>query len=364
LFPFPRMKTSWLLASVVLLLLIGSGKYYWNYHDDTTAYSEFVVADSLSKKYQARDSIQKRTDSIAAAKVNERLSPTAAPITTTVKKDSTNKKTGDTLTRKQKKQIETWEGIAKKFTWEKKKDSARIKAMQTVSYVKNWEFMTGPAKQREAQWFYTLGLWELASIMLLGMWLFKTGFFFGRYSSSQYMLTALAGIGGCLLFGWYRLHFLHEAVDNYTKYVQQRQLPHTFLKPLEIVAGVAGYASLLMFIIQRNWLQGLRSFFAETGRMALSHYLLQSLILSVFFYGYGMGNYARIGQPGLYLLAVELCILHVVFTVFWTKFYYMGPAEWLLKSLIHRKRIPNKPGAETADAAERPLQTPSMMNHD
>ena len=119
-----------------------------------------------------------------------------------------------------------------------------------------------------------------------------------------------------------------------------------------------------MFIIQRNWLQGLRSFFAETGRMALSHYLLQSLILSVFFYGYGMGNYARIGQPGLYLLAVELCILHVVFTVFWTKFYYMGPAEWLLKSLIHRKRVPNKRGAETADAAERPLQTPSMMNHD
>jgi uncharacterized protein len=360
LFPFPRMKAKWLLVSVVLVLLISSGKYYWNFNDDTRAYSKFVVADSLSKKYQVRDSIQKRNDSIAGLAAKGKDSTLAG-----AKKSSfagAKKKSADTLTRKQKKQIEEWEGIAKKYKWEKKNDSARIKALQEVSYFKNWETQIGPAKQREAQWFYTIGVWELASIMLLGMWLFKIGFFSGRFSSKQYLITAFAGISFGILCGWYRLHFLTLSIDDYTKYVQQHLLPHTLLKPLEIACMVGGYASLLMFVISRSWLQGLRSFFADAGRMALSHYLLQSMLLSIFFYGYGMGYYARILQPGLYLVVFEVWIVHVLFTVFWTKFYYMGPAEWLLKSLIHRKRVPIKRIAQTTD--EKTLQTPTMVNHD
>ncbi len=381
LFPFPRMKAKWLLASALLVLLISSGKYYWNYNDDTRAYGKFVVADSLSKKYHVRDSIQKRNDSIAglapkgkdstlagakkgsaeAASVVVKKDSTKS-VTAVKKKDSTAKKSTDTLTRKQKKQIEEWEGIAKKYKWEKKNDSAKIKALQEVSYIKNWEFMINPAKQREAQWFYTLGVWEFASIMLLGMWLFKIGFFSGSFSSKQFLVTAFAGISLGVLCGLYRLHFLTLSIDDYTKYVQQHVLPHTLLKPLEIACMVLGYSSLLMFVISRSWLQGLRSFFADAGRMALSHYLLQSLLLSVFFYGYGMGYYARIGQPGLYLVVFEVWIIHISFTVFWAKYYNMGPAEWLLKSLIHRKRVPIKRIAQTTDG--KTLQTPSMVNND
>lgn len=381
LFPFPRMKAKWLLASVLLLLVISSGKYYWNYTDDTKAYSKFVVADSLSKKYHIRDSIQKRNDSIsglAAKGIDSAMTgakkDSAAAATTipgkdntkagslSAKKDNSAKKTVDTLTRKQKKQIEEWEGIAKKYKWEKKNDSAKIKSLQQVSYIKNWEYMVVPAKQSEARWLYTTGVWELASIMLLGMWLFKIGFFFGRFNGSQYLVAAMTGIAIGILCGWYRLHFLTLTVADYSKYVQQQLLPHTMLKPLEIAFTVLGYASLIMFLMSRGWLKGLSSFFAETGRMALSHYLLQSLLLSVFFYGYGMGYYARIGQPGLYLVVLEIWIIHILFTVFWAKFYYMGPAEWLLKSLIHRKWMPIKRITEAG--IEKTLQTPSIVNHD
>lgn len=372
LFPFPRMKAKWLLASVLLVLVINSGKYYWNYTDDTKAYSKYVVADSLAKKYHIRDSIQQRNDSIAgrfakgkdsilkAAHLTKGNSTKAGSLS--AKNDSTAKKTIDTLTRKQKKQMEEWEGIAKRYTWEKKKDSAKIKALQEVSYIKNWEYIIVPAKQSEARWLYTIGVWELASIMLLGMWLFKIGFFFGRFNSSQYLVAALAGIAIGMLCGWYRLHCLTLIVDDYTKYVQQQLLPHTILKPLEIACTVLGYASLFMYLMSSGRLKGLCSFFAKTGRMALSHYLLQSLLLSVFFYGYGMAYYARIGQPGLYLVVFEIWIIHIVFTVFWTKFYYLGPAEWLLKSLIHRKWMPIKRIAEAGN--EKALQTPSIVNHD
>lgn len=365
LFPFPRMKAKWLLASVLLVLLISSGKHYWNYTDDTKAYSKFVVADSLSKKYHIRDSIQKRNDSIAGLAVKGKKDSSASIAAgASLKKDSSAKKSADTLTGKQKREISNWEGIAKKYTWVKKNDSAKIKALREVSYLKNWEFQTGPAKQREAQWFYTLGVWEFASMILLGMWLFKIGFFFGKFDSNRYLLIAIVGIGAGILLGWYRIHFLNIAIDDYTKFVQKRPLPHTLLKPFEIASTVVGYASLLMFFLSRDSLKGVLSFFAGMGRMALSNYLLQSLLLSIFFYGFGMGYYARFGQPGLYYIVLEIFIIQIVFTVFWLKYYYIGPAEWLLKAITHRKWVPIKRVAETGRVEEKNLQTTSMINHD
>jgi uncharacterized protein len=53
-----------------------------------------------------------------------------------------------------------------------------------------------------------------------------------------------------------------------------------------------------------------------------------------------MGYYARIGQLGLYFLAVEIIVVNIVFSTVWLKYFYMGPAEWLLKSLTHRKKVP------------------------
>ncbi len=358
LFPFPRMNAKWILVSALLVLAISTGKHYWNYHDDTQAYSKFVVADSLAKKYAVKDSIQKRSDSIANAKLPQAKKDSLSKALALAKKDSSAKKSADTLTWKQKQEKEAWEGMAKKYKWERKNDSGTIKALQNVSYQKNWDHQVGGTQFREAAWFYRSGVWEFASLMLLGMWLFKRGFFNGRFSSQHYFLTGMISVVLGLFCGWYRLHFLNEAIADYTKYVQQRALPSTILRPLEIASVVIGYASLIMFVIQKGMLKGLFTLLSDIGKMALSNYLLQSLVLSVFFYGYGMGYYARIGQPGLYLIVIEMFIIHIVFTTFWLKFFYIGPAEWLLKSLIHKKRVPLKRVTEVETQREIPLKAP------
>jgi uncharacterized protein len=338
LFPFPRMNTKWLLVTALVVLSINSGKLYWNYHDDTKAYSKFIVADSLAKKFAVKDSIAKRTDSIA--KLALAPSDSAGKKAIDAKTDSLRKKAGDTLTKKQQEEKQAWEGTAKKFKWEKKNDSAKIKALQVVSYSKIWDTQLRETQGREAAWFYRMGIWELGSIMLLGMWLFKLGFFNGRFSTNQYLMLGLVGVGLGLLCGWFRLYFLNAAILDYTKYVQKYAVPYSILWPLERAFMVTGYASLVMFLIKRSVLTGLLGVFSDIGRMALSNYLLQSIICSIFFYGYGMGYYARIGQFGLYFFVVEVFIVHIVFSIFWLRYFEMGPAEWLLKSLTHKKKIP------------------------
>jgi uncharacterized protein len=354
LFPFPRMATKWLLVTALVVLSINSGKIYWNYHDDTKAYSKFVVADSLAKKYAAKDSVQKRKDSIAKLALPPADSIGRKAIDT--KRDSLRKKAGDTLTRKQQEEKQAWEGTAKKFKWEKMKDSSKIKALQTVSYSKIWDSQLRETQGREAAWFYRTGVWELGSIMLLGMWLFKLGFFNGRFTAKQYLLVALIGVGLGLLCGWYRLYFHNAAILDYTRYVQKFVVPHGILWPFERAFMVTGYASLVMFLVQKSLLTGLLGIFSDIGRMALSNYLLQSVICSIIFYGYGMGYYARIGQFGLYFLVVEILIVHIVFSIFWLRYFYMGPAEWLLKSLTHKKKVPFRRKELTEDPAETSIQ--------
>jgi hypothetical protein len=128
LFPFPRMNTKWLLVTALVVLSFNSGKLYWNYHDDTKAYSKFLVADSLAKKLAVKDSIAKRTDSIA--KLALAPADSAGKKAIDAKRDSLKKKAGDTLTKKQAEEKQDWEAKAKKFKWEKKNDSAKIKALQ------------------------------------------------------------------------------------------------------------------------------------------------------------------------------------------------------------------------------------------
>jgi uncharacterized protein len=347
LFPFPRMATKWVLVTALVVLAINSGKIYWNYHDDTKAYSKFVVADGLAKKYAVKDSIQKRKDSIAKLSLPPADSIGRKAID--AKTDSLRKKAGDTLTKKQQEEKQSWEGTAKKFKWEKKNDSSKIKALQKVSYSKIWDSQLRETQGREAAWFYRMGVWELGSIMLLGMWLFKLGFFTGRFTANQYLLVGLLGVGLGLLCGWYRFYFHNAAILDYTKYVQKFAVPYTIFWPLERAFMVTGYASLVMFLIKRSVLTGLLGVFSDIGRMALSNYLLQSVICSIIFYGYGMGYYARIGQFGLYFLVVEIFIVHIVFSIFWLRYFYMGPAEWLLKSLTHKKKLPFRRKEHTED---------------
>lgn len=91
--------------------------------------------------------------------------------------------------------------------------------------------------------------------------------------------------------------------------------------------------------------------FAPYGRMALTNYLLQSLIGTSLFYGWGLG---RIGEwPVRYLLlaGVGIATAQIIFSRVWLKRYYYGPCEWLWRTLTLRRRVMLRRHKEPAPAA-------------
>jgi uncharacterized protein len=103
-----------------------------------------------------------------------------------------------------------------------------------------------------------------------------------------------------------------------------------------------GYASLVLLLVGAGSLNRLWRGFAYAGKMALTNYLLQSIICTIFFTGFGMGYFGRLSQYQLYIIAGEICLLQLVFSILWLRHYYVGPAEWLLRCLMYKKWLPNK----------------------
>lgn len=80
--------------------------------------------------------------------------------------------------------------------------------------------------------------------------------------------------------------------------------------------------------------------FAPYGRMALSNYVLQSLVGTFIFYGWGLGYLTEIRMIYTLLMALLLVALQMLWSQWWLKRYYYGPLEWLWRSLTFWRRFP------------------------
>jgi uncharacterized protein len=82
--------------------------------------------------------------------------------------------------------------------------------------------------------------------------------------------------------------------------------------------------------------------FAPYGRMALTNYVVQSIIGSFFFYGWGLGYLGVLRNVTTFGLAILMVLLQMILSKWWLKTYYYGPLEWVWRSLTYLKIYPMK----------------------
>jgi uncharacterized protein len=94
------------------------------------------------------------------------------------------------------------------------------------------------------------------------------------------------------------------------------------------------YVGAILLLVAHNpaWLRRLGAF-GITGRMALTNYMLQVIILDVTFSNYGFGM--RISSAYGLLAAVALFGVDVVLCRYWLSRYQYGPLEWLWRSATY-----------------------------
>ena len=217
------------------------------------------------------------------------------------------------------------------------KISAEALAASIAAYNSGW---TGMLSENVKPWMFlqslslTVLLIPTGGLMMLGMGLFKAGFWSGRSATWLYLLLVV--IGGAVLaaLGWLEWQRIGDTE------------PLSRLDMMATAAGAApvlitlGYASLLILLTTRGaaWATAI---FAPVGRMALTNYLTQTVIMTTLFtQPWGPHWIGTMDRPALWGLVGAVWLVQLIWSPLWLSAFQMGPLEWVWRCLTYGRIVP------------------------
>lgn len=169
--------------------------------------------------------------------------------------------------------------------------------------------------------------WQLAGLMLTGAALMRSGWLSGSFSQRHYRRTALwslvVGLGiqvPTTLAQWQNGWEYH--VSGYLL-----QVPAELTAPLMMI----GYVSLIYAFWPQISRLKLAFALRQVGRMALTNYLLQTLLCTTLFYQFAMFNHWS--RTALLWVVPVVWLVNILFSILWLRQFKQGPVEWLWRKL-------------------------------
>ncbi|MGE0597235.1 MAG: DUF418 domain-containing protein [Hyphomonadaceae bacterium] len=198
-------------------------------------------------------------------------------------------------------------------------------------------FVSGVA-QNSSVWFTFLayGLWPLvlrtAAVMMLGMALFKWGFFSGAAPKWLYALMVIVGAAALSLIFWQAL--INSENGFAFRHMQTQGLAANIA--LSIFVSL-GYASVLALIVHAGW-RFITGPLAAVGRMAFTNYIAQSLIMTTIMWGgaRGLGYWGAFDRAELWAIVVAIWLAQLIWSPLWLQHFSMGPLEWVWRRLTYK----------------------------
>lgn len=207
-----------------------------------------------------------------------------------------------------------------------------------------------PRNMAVAHWMW-LEIWGLIPFVLAR---FMLGYWAGRKrllhdpASHRGLLRAIlivggvVGVGSVVAIEWIDSMRLTESLLRGGRIGEFGLRLLRRVGPLGMGAAyAAGFALLFLRPEWRRWLQLL----APAGRMALSNYLMQTVVCLWLFYGIGLG----IGPSGGFVARLTVWAmlfgLQMAFSAWWLARFRLGPMEWLWRSIAEGRRAPMRPHA-------------------
>lgn len=197
------------------------------------------------------------------------------------------------------------------------------------------QFNSAVATYLETNFFVSLyGFWRVSGLMLIGMALYKLGFFTANKSNAYYYkpIFILFPVGFTLITIGLIKNFNADWNWEYSRFLgsQFNYWGSLFL--------CIAYISILMIFVNSNILKSLKNRFAAVGRMALTNYISQSIICTLLFFGIGFGLFGQIDRWLQIIVVLLIWIMQLIWSKPWLKKFRFGPLEWLWRSFTYGKK--------------------------
>jgi uncharacterized protein len=178
--------------------------------------------------------------------------------------------------------------------------------------------------------------WRAGGLMLVGMGLFKLGVFGAELPAKTYKKMMGTGIlvGLPLVASgvWY-----HTATNWALETGFFGGVQFNYWGSLFVALGWIGVVMLFCQTWSQSWLY--RSL-AATGQMALTNYLMQTIICTTIFYGHGFGLFGSVERTGQILIVFGVWAVQLLWSPWWLARFRFGPFEWLWRSLTYMRLQP------------------------
>ncbi len=180
------------------------------------------------------------------------------------------------------------------------------------------------------------GFGDWVGLMLIGMALYQLGFFTLKCSTKTYALTAVIGlaISWSLTF-WGCWHAWRSGFDYFST-----QHALEFPYDLTRITGALGNAAVLLLLMRAGVFKWLLARIAAVGQMALSNYILTSIVMRTLFVWGSWHWFGYVEYYKLYYAVAGMWLLNLIFSTVWLRYFRFGPLEWCWRSLTYWKRQP------------------------
>lgn len=189
--------------------------------------------------------------------------------------------------------------------------------------------------------FFTGRFFRVLAMFLFGFWIVRRGLLADTPHSRAVMKRA-ATWG--LLIGL-PLNVLLALAGEHSYYnLEPRGVLFAVLYGFGVPTLAVGYAALVVMAWRMVQGRGVLRLLAPVGRMALTNYLLQTIIALLIFYGFGLGYFGRVGATPAIGIAVAIFLVQVPVSAWWLRRYQYGPAEWVWRRLTVAEPLPMRRG--------------------
>lgn len=169
---------------------------------------------------------------------------------------------------------------------------------------------------------------DTIGLILIGMALYRLGFFSGEWSRRRYWQIVAGGTAVILLYVPL-IRWIDATQFSPVTLLAADALQLAFLRPIQSLA----WASLTILFMQLGAWRGLVDRLTAAGRMAFSNYIGTSIVCTFVFYGFGLAWYGYLERWQLYIVVLGVWALILLWSKPWLDHFRYGPFEWLWRSL-------------------------------
>ncbi len=211
-------------------------------------------------------------------------------------------------------------------------------AVQQVQQSSYWQIITdfnlNYIVGRYMGLIFDMRLPKILAMFLLGVWAYRRQAFLDRALVRKFLVYALP-------FGLI-VNFVFAYVSGKESLMPPQAIGvlGSVLYTIGVPTLALGIAALVATIWQSDAGRKVISLLAPVGRMALSNYLLQTVIAVTIFYGYGFGYFGTLGAATVTLIALIIVAVQIILSTIWLKFFQYGPMEWIWRQLTYKRRLP------------------------